>query len=118
MDDFSTGKVNKLTSFRKPKIGQQYVKGADLQIHVPTPKEAQAIDEKGSFKNVLGGYIDQVNASQHEADSQVQRLVSGQTEDLHKVMIAMDEAETSFQMMMEVRNKLVDAYKELSRMGG
>lgn len=69
-----------------------------------------------AFKNVLSRYVGDVNVLQHEADDQIQQVAAGKTEDLHEVMIAMDEAETSFELMMEMRNKLVDAYKELSRM--
>jgi len=90
-----------------------YVKGADLQVHVPGPDK---LEKGGGFKNVLGQYVDQVNTLQHEADAEVQRLVSGETEDLHEAMIAMEEAKTSFEMMMEIRNKLVDAYKQLGQM--
>jgi len=108
-----SSKINKMMPMLK---GRSYVKDTKLQVHVPGAKEAQQLDQKHAFKNVLGGYIGQVNTLQHESDAQIQRLVSGETEDLHEVMLAMDEAETSFQMMMEIRNKLVDAYKDLSRM--
>ena len=116
MSEEMTTKINRLTPYHKRPASNNLVKGSDLSVHVPTTDEAKGINSKGSFKNVLSGYVDQVNTAQHTADAEVQRLVSGETEDLHEVMLAMDEAETSFQMMMEIRNKLVDAYKDLSRM--
>lgn len=113
MADEISGKINKLVPFLNRNPGRTYVKNADMEVHVPG---AGQTGKPGSFKNILGGYVDQVNTLQHDADAEVQRLVAGETEDLHEVMLKMDEAETSFQMMMEVRNKLVDAYKDLSRM--
>ncbi len=97
-------------------VARSYIKDMDLQIHVPGIGDAKKMEDSGSFKNILGGVLDEVNTLQHEADAQIQRLVSGETEDLHEVTSAMDEAETSFQLMMEIRNRLMDAYKELMRM--
>jgi len=116
MADEISNKLTKLLPLLKK--SRTYVKGADLQIHVPNPEKASQLDQTHSFKNVLGQYIDQVNTLQHDADAEIQRLVAGETEDLHEVMLKMDEAETSFQMMMEIRNKLVEAYKDLSKMQG
>ena len=93
-----------------------YVKDADLQIHVPTPTEAKQLEEGHSFKNILTGYLDEVNTLQHDAESQIQRLIAGETEDVHEVMEAMDDAETAFEMMMEIRNKLISGYQEVMRM--
>lgn len=98
------------------RLGQQYVKDADLQIHVPLVSEAPNLEETHTFKNVLRRYLEDVNTLQHDADAQIQRLIAGETEDLHQVMLAMDEAETAFSMMMEIRNKLVESYKEVMRM--
>jgi flagellar hook-basal body complex protein FliE len=95
---------------------RSYVKDLDLQVHVPGIGDIKDMEASNSFKGVLGGVLDEVNTLQHEADAQIQKLASGETEDLHEVTMAMDEAETSFQLMMEVRNRLMDAYKELMRM--
>ena len=101
----------------KPKkSGRAYVKDADLQIHVPTIHEAKGLGNTQSFKGVLGDYMEEVNTLQHEADAQIQRLVAGETEDLHEVTMSMDQADRSFQLMMEIRNRLTEAYKELMRM--
>lgn len=102
-------------NFQK-KARQAYVKDADLQIHVPHIQDMPGLEDTHSFKNIMSRYLEEVNTLQHDADAQIQRLVAGETEDLHQVMLAMDEAETSFSMMMEIRNKLVDAYKEIVRM--
>ena len=46
----------------------------------------------------------------------MQRLITGQTEDVHEVLVAMGKAEVAFHLMLEVRNKLMDAWKEITRM--
>ncbi len=110
------GKVDRMINPKKAKKSRAFVKDADMQIHVPTPKEAHNLEKTHAFKNVLNGYLEDVNTLQHEADAQIQRLVAGETEDLHEVMLKMKEAEVAFDMMLEIRNKLVDSYKEIMRM--
>ena len=50
------------------------------------------------------------------SEQSVQNYISGKTDNIHEVMISMQQSQLSFQMMVEVRNKLVDTYQELSRM--
>lgn len=50
------------------------------------------------------------------ADQQVQRLATGETDNLHQVMIALEEAKLSLQLMVQVRNKLLEAYQDILRM--
>lgn len=70
----------------------------------------------GSFSNVLGQFVGDVNAKQSAATEAVTGLLSGQNVSLHQAMISIEEASTSFQLMVEVRNKLLDSYQELMRM--
>src|SRR5882762_1211060 len=69
-----------------------------------------------SFGNVLGKLISDVNTKQTAASEAVSGLQSGQGVPLHQAVIAMEEANVSFQLMVEVRNKLLDSYQELMRM--
>lgn len=70
----------------------------------------------GDFKKMLEGYLDDVNNLQHEADKAVADLARGRIDNLHQVVAAVNEADLSFRLMMQMRNKLVDAYKEIMRM--
>lgn len=70
----------------------------------------------GSFSNLLGNFVNEVSAKQSAADDTVSGLLSGQNVSLHQAMISMEEASVSFQMMVEVRNKMLDSYQELMRM--
>ncbi len=70
----------------------------------------------GSFSNLLGNFVGEVNDKQAAASDAITGLMSGQNVSLHQAMISMEEANVSFQMMVEVRNKLLDSYQELMRM--
>jgi flagellar hook-basal body complex protein FliE len=70
----------------------------------------------GSFSSMLGQMVSEVNAKQAAAGQSVNALQSGQNVPLHKTMIAMEEANVSFQLMVEVRNRLLDSYQEIMRM--
>ncbi len=69
-----------------------------------------------SFQNLLGNFVNEVSAQQNTASDAVNGLLSGKNVSLHQAMISMEEASVSFQMMVEVRNKLLDSYQELMRM--
>lgn len=69
-----------------------------------------------SFGDLLGKMVQEVNASQNHATETVSALQSGGNVSLHQAVIAMEEASVSFQLMVEVRNKLLESYQELMRM--
>jgi flagellar hook-basal body complex protein FliE len=68
------------------------------------------------FSDMLGGFVREVNAKQAAAGDAVEGVLTGQNVPLHQAMIAMEEANVSFQLMVEVRNKLLESYQELMRM--
>ena len=70
----------------------------------------------GNFESVLGGLVQEVNGTQAAAGTAVKGLLAGQNVSLHQAMIKMEEASVSFQLMVEVRNKLLESYQELMRM--
>ena len=69
------------------------------------------------FDNVLEDLVKKADEMQKESTEKVQGFSDGSGEDIHDGMIAMSKADLSFRMMLEVRNKLVEAYREISRMG-
>lgn len=69
-----------------------------------------------SFSKILGAAIQNLNQVEAGANQAVAQLSSGEDVDLHQVMIAMQEADIAFQMALQVRNKLVEAYQEVMRM--
>jgi flagellar hook-basal body complex protein FliE len=68
------------------------------------------------FVETLRGAMDQVNQLQATADAKVGGLLEGNGMDVHSALIAVEKADLSFQLMMQVRNKIVSAYQEISRM--
>ena len=67
-----------------------------------------------SFGNLLNEAIQQVNDVEKGSQGELQKFLSNES-DLHSVMISLEKADLSFQMMMQVRNKIVSAYQELMK---
>jgi flagellar hook-basal body complex protein FliE len=70
-----------------------------------------------SFSDLVGGLIREVDAKGKASEAEVRRLMLGETDNIHQSMIAMQESGLAFSLLVEVRNKLVDSYQELMRMG-
>ena len=70
-----------------------------------------------SFGQALKDAIASVDHLQRDSEAAQSSFARGEEVDLHDVLIRIEEAEVAFKTMMEVRNKLVDAYKEIMRMG-
>ena len=70
----------------------------------------------GSFLGSLKDAIAQVNEVQLDASQAVDKFVTGESENVHQMMMALQKADVSFQLMMQIRNKLVSAYEDIQRM--
>jgi flagellar hook-basal body complex protein FliE len=76
-----------------------------------------AENNKGpKFESVLTDFIGNVNQDQLSSSKMTQQFISGENVEIHEVMIAGEKAKTSLDLLMEIRNKTVDMYKELTRM--
>jgi len=73
-------------------------------------------NDKSEFLETLQSAMDQVETAQGAAETKVADLMNGNGMDVHSAMIAVEKADLSFQLMMQVRNKIVAAYQEVSRM--
>ena len=81
------------------------------------PQEVTPAQEgKGSFADMLSDAINSVDSTMKTSDQNVQDFIAGKTENVHDVMISMQKAQLSFQLMVEVRNKAIETYQEISRM--
>lgn len=85
-------------------------------LNLPSTKPAKAEQGGTPFSEILGTAIQEVNDLQSQAGEQVQKAMTGEMTDIHTAMIAVQKADVSFQMMMQVRNKLVSAYQEIMKM--
>jgi flagellar hook-basal body complex protein FliE len=70
----------------------------------------------GDFSNILQGAIAQVEGASNNANQSVQQFLSGDGEDLHSTVLSVQRASLEFDMLMQVRNKVVLAYQEVMRM--
>jgi flagellar hook-basal body complex protein FliE len=69
-----------------------------------------------SFSKLLSNAVDDVNAKMQTASAEQAKVLTGDTNNVHQSVIAMQESNVAFSMMVQVRNKLVESYQELMRM--
>jgi flagellar hook-basal body complex protein FliE len=96
---------------------------SQLSPVTPTPEAGgkNAVAGKGAaggadFGDLLKQALQEVDAAQHTSEQEARNLMSGDTTDMHTAILAVQKADVSFQMMMAVRSKLIDAYREVMRM--
>lgn len=69
-----------------------------------------------TFSEMIQNAISSVDDASKEADQKTADLVAGKTENVHDVMLSMTKAQQSFELMTEIRNKLLETYQSVSRM--
>lgn len=89
------------------------------EFAVDGPAQKTATEKSGSgptFADLLSEKLSETDQSLREANSAAEELIAGRNKDLHGAMIALEKADVSFRMLMQVRNKMIDAYREIMRM--
>jgi len=85
---------------------------------------ADLLKQKSKIENTAGGEqfakqlksaLNEVNDIQKTSESAIADLATGQVKDLHQAALAIGKAETSMKLMLEIRNKALNAYKEIGR---
>lgn len=100
-----------------PEAQPMSVGGIQMPAELAQTSATQSTQPAGSsFASMLGQFVSDVNSQQAASAQTVGALQSGQNVPLHKAVIAMEEANVSFQLMVEVRNRLLDSYQEIMRM--
>lgn len=79
----------------------------------PSPQQSSALE---SFEHIFSSAVNNLTQKESKAGQAVASLAAGEDVELHQVMLATEEAGISFQLAMQVRNKLVEAYQEVMRM--
>jgi flagellar hook-basal body complex protein FliE len=85
---------------------------ATMTLLAPAPVAPPA----GAFGTWFASELGQVNATLARADNDIQKLAVGEAPSLHEVMIHLEEAKLSFQLLAQVRNRLLESYQEVMRM--
>lgn len=93
-------------------LGKPFQPLLQQQHNIKPPDNIEGV----SFADTIKDVITDVNDLQLNAADMKDRFIKGEAVDLHDVMIASEEAKTSFQLLLELRNKFLDLYREVSRM--
>lgn len=88
----------------------------DRAVAPATTQGTNALSGAHEFGNLFTKLVDQVDSTQQAAAVETQKVMLGQTGQLHNAMISLQESSLALGMMVEVRNKLVESYQELMRM--
>ncbi|MCL4796383.1 MAG: flagellar hook-basal body complex protein FliE [Bryobacteraceae bacterium] len=93
-------------------------------IRLPNPLEAirdaapaaRTGGPGADFANAVRSALDKVDGLQKDSQASIHRMLSGEVEDLHKVALEHQRAALAFDLLLQVRNKAVQAYQEVMRM--
>ena len=86
----------------------------DMSVTAPDNRPGAGGSGSG-FLDTLRTAVDQANQVQSDADAQVASMLNGNGQDVHSAMIAVEKANLTFELMVQVRNKIISAYQEVSR---
>lgn len=89
--------------------------GINFDIKAPG-LEGGSIEGGKTFGDFLAESIGKVNSLQQEANVAMEKLASGESQNLHETLLAVEKAEIAFKMMNQVRTKVIDAYREIMKM--
>ncbi|HUI29747.1 MAG TPA: flagellar hook-basal body complex protein FliE [Candidatus Acidoferrales bacterium] len=92
------------------------IQSAMSQINTDISAGKSAEDVTKSFQETLEGFIGNVNDLQNSANDAIDKMASGEAADVHEVMVAVEKAKVSFDLLLQVRNKMLDAYKQIMQM--
>lgn len=87
-----------------------------LTPSTPAADTSEISKASRSFSSLLTSTIKEVEKQQSEGEMAINKLNSGQAKNLHEVMIAVEEADISMRMLVQMRNKAIQAYEEIMRM--
>jgi len=85
-------------------------------LHLSSKEISAPGGKEKTFGEVLKTSVQEVNRLKTEADQAILDLAAGRGEGIHETMIALEKAAVSFELMMQVRNKIIGAYEEIMRM--
>jgi len=68
------------------------------------------------FADLVKGLIEDTSNKQHEVDESVEKMVSGETDSIHDVVMTASRADLAFRLVMEIRNRMISSYQEIMRM--
>jgi len=88
----------------------------DSQFAIPKPSVNESNSTDKSFADTLKDAVQNVNAIQKEADVKTRELSVGKNNDIADVMLTAEKADIALKLMVQVRNKIIEAYQEIMKM--
>lgn len=88
----------------------------DSKLQVPAPSIGGADSAGKSFADTLKDAVNTTNQLQKESDVKMQELATGKNHNIHEVMLSAEKADISLRLMVQVRNKIIEAYQEVMKM--
>ena len=118
LQGLSLEKLEKMAGTEMQRLGQQA--SSALQEQLPGEAVQRPLSTGSgnapSFASMLGDLVESVDQKGKASSQAAQDIMLGKSDNIHQAMIAMQEASVAFGLLVEVRNKLVESYKELTRM--
>ena len=96
--------------------GQTLKETRDSQFAMPTPNVGGARPGDKSFADTLKDAVQSVNTAQKESDVKMQEMAVGKSKDISDVMITAEKADIALRLMVQVRNKIIEAYQDIMKM--
>jgi len=96
--------------------GRGEISSKRLQVNTQPEARLGADVERPDFSDLVKEFARDVNDLQHQAGDAIDMLVTGQAADVHQVMVAVEEAGVARDLMLEIRNRVLEGYQELIRM--
>lgn len=95
------------------KIGKLPLKSLYDELHINTRKPENGIS---SFSETIKTMVNDVEKDQKIADTAIQKFALGENKNIHETMIAIQKADISFKLMLQIRNKVLSAYQDIMKM--
>ena len=111
----NTGEVERLFEDGQ-RIAPNELRSNKALMNDPDAKSVVSSNHGQTFSDILRDSVDKVNQYQNQADTAIKELVAGRSKNIHETMLTVERADTSLKLMMQVRNKILDAYREIMRM--
>ncbi len=89
---------------------------SSIAAAAPAASAGGASATPGAFQKVLASAIESVQGSAQNASASVERFLAGEGEELHSTILATERAQLTFELFLQMRNKVVSAYQEIMRM--
>lgn len=114
MDGFTVSNANRF--LETGRLPGEKISGTGDSKSLSINSSGSTSETQKSFADTLNEAIGNVNQLHHDADKAAQNLATGRTDNVADVMISMEKADLALKLMVQVRNKIIDAYQEVMKM--